>query len=113
MNPRCRAELCGRRDMRVLHICSGNLYGGVETIQVTLARHRGLCPEMEPEYAVCFDGRLSGELESCGVRVHRLGEVRVRNPISMWRARTNLRALLAASRFDVAICHSAWTQAIF
>jgi glycosyltransferase involved in cell wall biosynthesis len=99
--------------MRVLHVCSGNLFGGVETIQVTLARHRDLCPEMDPEYTVCFDGRLSGELEAVGAQVHRMGTVRVRNPLSVWKARARLRELLATARFDVAICHSAWTQAIF
>ncbi len=38
--------------MRVLHVYSGNLYGGVETLLVTLARHRDLCPEMEPHFAI-------------------------------------------------------------
>ena len=50
--------------MRILHICSGNLYGGVETIQVTLARYRGECAEIEPHFTVCFEGRLSQELQA-------------------------------------------------
>ena len=99
--------------MRVLHICSGNLYGGVETIQVTLARHRDECPELEAHFTVCFEGRLSRELAACGVPIHRLGAVRVRNAISVWTARARLRRLLSTVRYDAAICHSPWTQSIF
>ena len=98
---------------RVLHICSGNLYGGVETIQVTLARYRGECPEIEPHFTVCFEGRLSQELRALEAPVHSLGAVRVRNPISLLTARGRLRELLSLCPFDAAICHSSWTQAIF
>src|SRR5437773_1647154 len=99
--------------MRVLHICSGNLYGGVETILVTLARYRYDCAEMEPHFTVCFDGRLSRELRELEVPVHKLGTVRVRNPFSIWSARAQLRKLLSNVHYDAAICHSAWSQAIF
>jgi hypothetical protein len=30
--------------MPVLHVGAGNLYGGVETLLITLARYRHLCP---------------------------------------------------------------------
>ncbi len=99
--------------MRILHICSGNLYGGVETIQVTLARYRNECPQMEPHFSVCFEGRLSRELRELEVPVHNLGVVRVRNPFSIWSARAQLRELLSHSHYDAAVCHSAWSQAIF
>src|SRR6266516_2740053 len=99
--------------MRVLHICSGNLYGGVETIQVTLARYRDQSSEIDPHFTVCFEGRLSQELRALEVPVYNLGAVRVRNPISVWAARARLRELLSLLRYDAAICHSAWTQAIF
>ena len=99
--------------MRVLHIHSGNLYGGVETVLVTLARHRDLCPAMEPHFALCFEGRLSGELADAGVAVHLLGNVRVSRPVTVWRSRSLLRNLLQRHKFDVAVCHSAWSQAIF
>jgi glycosyltransferase involved in cell wall biosynthesis len=99
--------------MRVLHICAGNLYGGVETIQVTLARHRHECSQMEPHYAVCFHGRLNAELTASGVPVHEIGALQSRNPVSVLRARARLRELLWTFQFDAAICHSAWTQTIF
>jgi hypothetical protein len=62
--------------MRVLHVGAGSLYGGVETLLITLARYRHLCPDMIPEFALCFDGRLEKELISQGVPFHDLGEVR-------------------------------------
>jgi glycosyltransferase involved in cell wall biosynthesis len=99
--------------MKVLHICSGNLYGGVETIQVTLARHSNSSDGVKHSFAVCFEGRLSSELANCGVPVHKLHAVRLRNPLSVWKVRAKLRKLLSESRPDAVICHSTWTQAIF
>ena len=99
--------------MRVLHVSSGNLYGGVETALVALARFRDLCPAMQPEFALCFEGRLSKELLATGVTVHQLGEVRTRKPWTVWSARAKLRALLSLQRFDVVMCHMAWNMAMF
>ncbi len=99
--------------MRVLHIVSGRLYGGVETALVTMARCRSVCPEIEPEFALCFDGRLRDELTGAGTPVHMLGEVRVRHPLSVLRARRRLSELLNQRTADVVVCHMAWAQAIF
>lgn len=99
--------------MRVLHVHSGNLYGGIETLMVTLARERHLCPAMQPNFALCFDGRLRDELIDAKVPVYDLGNARISRPFSLWRARRVLNDLLKRETFDLAICHSAWTQAIF
>src|SRR6185503_20861374 len=99
--------------MRVVHVHSGNLYGGVETLMMTLSRHRDLCPGMKLDFALCFEGRLSEELKSAGVSVYSLGNVRIRRPDTVWRARRALGDLLKRERFDAVICHSAWTLAIF
>jgi len=99
--------------MKVLHIHSGNLYGGVETMMITLARYRHFSPAMEMHFALCFDGRLSAELEAAGAPVHRLGNVRTSRPLSIWRVRQELNKLLTRQSFDVAICHSCWTQPLF
>lgn len=99
--------------MRVLHIYSGNLYGGIETMLVTLARHRSLCSEMEPHFALCFEGRLSRELTETGADVHMLGSVRVSRPSSVRKARRALVDLLEKKTFDVVVCHAPWSQAIF
>jgi glycosyltransferase involved in cell wall biosynthesis len=99
--------------MRVLHINSGNLFGGVETLLVTLARLRELTPDVEPEFALCFDGRLGAELRAAGVPVHALGEARVRYPFSVINARRRLGELINRTQFDTVVCHMAWTHAIF
>jgi glycosyltransferase involved in cell wall biosynthesis len=99
--------------MRVLYVHSGNLYGGVETLLVTLARCRDLCPGMEPHFALCFEGRLSEELAVANVPVHLLGNVRVSRPLTVWRSRRVLTDLLGCKRFDVVVCHATWSQAIF
>jgi glycosyltransferase involved in cell wall biosynthesis len=98
--------------MRVLHVHSGNLYGGVETLLATLARTGAACPSMESQFALCFEGRLSRELRDACVQVHPLGGARVRSPLSVRRARLALTTLLSAARFDVAVCHSPWSQAV-
>ena len=99
--------------MRVLHISPGKLFGGVETSLITLARFSQLCPEMKPEFAICFDGRLARELQQLAAQVHMLGEVRASSPLTVWRARRHLRNLLRAEHFDVVVCHMPWVQAIF
>jgi glycosyltransferase involved in cell wall biosynthesis len=98
---------------RVLHIVSGNLYGGVETLVITLARYRQSCPALDQQFAVCFEGRLKRELLADGATVHELGAVRVRQPWSIWKARQRLLNLIEKNEIDVVICHMAWTQAIF
>jgi glycosyltransferase involved in cell wall biosynthesis len=99
--------------VRVLHLHAGNLYGGVETLLVTLANLRRLCPAMEPHFALCFEGRLSRELVSAGVPVHMLGRVRISQPWTGWRARRRLRELLRRERFDAVLCHMVWPLVVF
>jgi glycosyltransferase involved in cell wall biosynthesis len=99
--------------MRMLHLAAGNLYGGVETLLVTLARHRSLCPAMEPHYALCFQGRLGSELAACEVPVHFLAPARVSRPWTVWQARRRLRHVLREIRPDGVVCHSCWPHALF
>lgn len=79
----------------------------------TLARHREYSPAIEPHFALCFDGRLSAELTASGVPVHQLGKVRISRPLTIMRTRWALTKLLRRIPFDVAICHSAWSQSLF
>ena len=94
--------------MRVLHVTSGNMYGGVETFLATLARESALVPEMDSEFAVCFEGRCSQELESLGHRPHLLGRVRLSRPHTLIRARRALTSLLRRTAYDVVVCHQPW-----
>jgi glycosyltransferase involved in cell wall biosynthesis len=99
--------------VRVLHLNAGNLYGGVETFLNTLARLRNLCPEMEPHFGLCYEGRASRELRETGTPVHLLGPARISRPWTVWRARRRLRELLRRERFDLVICHMSWPWVIF
>lgn len=99
--------------MRVLHIGAGNLFGGIEVLFVTLARSRDSCPEMEPHFALCFEAKAAARLRNAGAAVHILGAVRLSRPWQVWRVRRRLRALLAATPFDLVICHECWAHAVF
>lgn len=102
--------------MRILHVHSGNLYGGVETILMTLARRQDACPEMQEQFALCFEGRLSRELAKVGAVTHPIGAVRVSRPLTVMRSRRQLRKLVAGRAhggYDALVFHSAWSHAIF
>jgi glycosyltransferase involved in cell wall biosynthesis len=99
--------------MRVLHVHSGNLYGGVETFLRTLARCRHMTASMDMTVALCFDGRIADELRAEGVPTRTLGHVRLRRPDLVWRARQALASLLRAENYDVVVCHQAWPLAVF
>lgn len=99
--------------VRVLHLNAGNLYGGVETMLTTLAQLRHLCPDMQPHFGVCYEGRFSRELAAAGVPVHFLGAVRISRPWTVWRARRRLKKLLLTGEFDAVVCHMPWSLAVF
>lgn len=100
------------RPLRVLHLCAGNLYGGIETMLMTMVRNRRLCPAMESEFLLCFSGRFEDELRAAGGRVHRVPEVRIRHPWTLLKARWELQRILETERFDVALAHGNWQQAV-
>jgi glycosyltransferase involved in cell wall biosynthesis len=99
--------------VRVLQICSGNLYGGVETTMLAWAHNSSGSTRVKFDFTVCFEGSFSRELRSCGAQVQNLGAVRIRNPLSVVKAREELRNVLTTFQYDAAICHSAWSHAIF
>jgi hypothetical protein len=95
--------------MRVLHLCAGNLYGGVETFLLTLARS----PTTHLTFALCFPGRLREELVALQQEVVDLPSPRVRKPWSVWAARRALRAHLVKNPPDIVVSHSSWQHALF
>lgn len=97
--------------MNVLHLYSGNLYGGVERLLVTLQVEAGRCPALRPAFGLCFAGRLMNELSAAGAKSHLLGPARFRRPLSIWRARRRAMELLRSA--EVAICHGIWAHAMF
>jgi glycosyltransferase involved in cell wall biosynthesis len=99
--------------MRVLHVSSGNLFGGIETMLLTLARNRNQRTGLETEIALCYAGRLGEELEKVGCLAHQLPTPRASRPHTVLRARHALSAFLTTRNFDCVICHSQWAQGIF
>jgi glycosyltransferase involved in cell wall biosynthesis len=99
--------------MRVLHIYSGNLFGGIEAILTAIARNRSAAADVLHEFALCFDGRLAEELKRDGATVHQLAPVHLRRPQSARAARRLLARLFEPRAFDRVICHAPWTQGIF
>jgi glycosyltransferase involved in cell wall biosynthesis len=97
----------------VLHVHSGNLWGGVETVLMVLAAERSRCPRLQPEYALCFDGALRDRLAATGVPLHELGRVRWRSPHLVRAARRRLEALLSTRAYDAVITHSMWAHSVF
>jgi len=98
--------------VRLLHIHSGNLYGGVEALILTLRRFQHLV-SLEQDFALCFEGRLANELREMGAQPALIGEVKTRNPWTILNARKHLTRLLREGRYDAAICHMPWSQALF
>ena len=99
--------------MRVLHVYGGTLFGGIETMLVTIARQQSLCPSLSHEFALSGDGPIGSALAAAGGVVHRLPTARASRPFTVWRARRALARLLRTQGFDRVICHAAWPYAVF
>ncbi len=99
--------------MRVLHVHSGNIFGGIETMLLTIAREQRRQGDDELYVALCFSGSVADSLAAAGASVSSLGEVRLSRPATLRRAREALRRLLAQVRPDVVVMHLPWTQMIF
>ena len=99
--------------MQVLHLHSGNLYGGVETYLLTLAREAACAPGMRSEFAVCFDGRFSQALRDLGWEPQQLGAVRLSRPQSIRKARAALRERLRRAPVDIVVCQQPWSCVVF
>lgn len=99
--------------MRLLHLYSGNLYGGVERVLVTMARageHRA-GEGVEQRFALFFEGRLARELRDADAAVEVLGPAAASRPWRMLRARRALARRLDEWRPDVVLAHSPWAVA--
>ena len=94
----------------MLFVHSGNLYGGVERVLETVARHP--TDSLESHFALCFEGLLSSQLAALGSPVHWLGPTRMRHPLSILRARRALSALLRRYEFHVCVVNSGWIQGL-
>jgi glycosyltransferase involved in cell wall biosynthesis len=99
--------------VNVLHVHSGNIFGGVERMLETLAPATAGVTPVHSSFALCFEGPVSGALRAAGGEVHQLGSVRARRVDEIRRARRALTDVLESQHWTAAIVHSAWSQAIF
>ena len=99
--------------MRVLHVYSGNLSGGVEAMLLALARIQARDTGVDHEFALCFDERLASDLRALGRPVHLLGPVRLSRPATALAGRQKLASVLRSRCIDRVICHAPWSLAIF
>lgn len=101
------------RPLRVLHLHSGNMIGGIESVLMTLASCRDLCPEMEQHFALAFDGDFATMLRRTGAPVSLVPQVRLRYLPSVIASRHHFKLLLDDNPVDAVITHSSWTQLIY
>ena len=99
--------------MRILHVHSGNIFGGVERILIALAGHRRVSNQVEHSFALAFHGRLEDSLSAAGTPVFSIPAFQFSKPWQLLRTRFSLKKLLRAHRFDLAIVHSAWSHLAF
>jgi len=99
--------------MRVVHVASGRLFGGIEQMLVTMARCRGVTADVDVAFAVAAPGRLDQELRATGAEIHALGDVRLSRPASVIQARSRLRRLLDEQPPAAIVCHAPWAFALF
>jgi glycosyltransferase involved in cell wall biosynthesis len=99
--------------IRVLHLHSGNIFGGVESILLSLVKHGPLCPGLEWRFGLCFPGNVEEQLRGAGASVAPLAPVRFSRPWTVITARRAAARLIRESGAHVCLVHSAWTQAVF
>jgi len=99
--------------VKVLHVYSGNLFGGVEAMLLAVARVPAQDTGVDHEFALCFDERLASELRALGRPVHLLGPVRLSRPATALASRQLLASVLRSRGIDRVVCHAPWSLAIF
>lgn len=96
-----------------MHLCAGNLFGGVEAFLLTVAAGTPAPGHLRHEFAVCFPGRFRSALRESGAEVHDLTPVSLSKPWQILAARRRLRALARRLQPAWVITHSAWTRLVF
>ena len=98
---------------QIFHIVAGNLFGGVESFLVTLAKSKALERDIIHRFAICFPGRLCREIADAGAPVEMIGPARIMGISSTKKAKKILDAALLKHSPEVIVCHMSWAQIIF
>jgi glycosyltransferase involved in cell wall biosynthesis len=101
---RGRARFAG-----VTHVYTGNMYGGVESLLVTMARNPIFSGQ---SYALMFRGRLHEELVAAGADVFEIGSFRARYPWKLPGIRRRLRDGLRERGARAIVAHLAIPYAV-
>ena len=97
--------------MRLLHLYSGNLFGGIERVLVTLASSP-IDPGVQQHFALFFEGRLAYELRAAKARLEIVGRVSLSRPWQVIQARRRIESVLERVRPDIILAHSPWVLAV-
>lgn len=89
------------RNLRILHVISGDLWAGAEVQAFTLISHLARMPETEVAVVVMNEGTLADRLWSIDIGVHVANEIELR-PLRILR---RLRGVLKSWRPDVVHSH--------
>lgn len=95
----------------ILHVYSGNLFGGIETNLVALCaadQARVDVPNPLHRFALSFDGTLARRLRELGCEPTILGPVRFRYPWTAWSASRKLVRLLGDPAITGLVAHGSW-----
>lgn len=95
----------------ILHVYSGNLFGGIESNIVALcAADQARKPVRGSSHRVTlsFEGSLAERLREIGANPEFLGPVRFRYPWTTWSARRKLRRLLSDPAISGVVAHGSW-----
>jgi glycosyltransferase involved in cell wall biosynthesis len=94
--------------LKVLHLCSGPLFGGIERFLVTLAESTAMHQRARQMFLLCSHGRFESELRTRQAAVEHLGDVRLRHPLAVQKARKQARKLILEFCPDVVLAHDTW-----
>ena len=64
---------------KVVHFSSGNLFGGIEVMLMTMAKFHSECPSLDQSFAFFFEGKVARQIRSLGVQVDIFPETKIRN----------------------------------
>lgn len=100
--------------MKILHVTGGQLFGGVETFQLTWTDvSRRHFPRTEHHFGVLFAGAFWDALQASNIPATRLLAVSFSKPGTVIRANLQLRRLLRSIVPDLVVLYSSWTQVLF
>lgn len=92
--------------MKVLHISSDALVGGVESFLITLARNRSVDEASRHDFAFTAEGPAISTLRLAGAQVHYLGSSSYKQLKALHLARRRLDQICRENRYDVGVFHN-------